>query len=379
MKDNLILYSHSGAPMTSTSKDIEYLLKSIKVPQNATIVDYGGSDGGQVGTTIAWNYRRNHVHTVATNVKDVHTAEMNISKNSLANLTLCISKDLAFLDRAAVQIIIIRPPNFEGKEETRFRISEALRYLAPDGKLYVVTHTHRGANSLMETIEEIFGNHTLLQKGGGGIRIVSALRPKVVSVPTNFHDVSESIQADIFGKRYFFRTTQGTFSRSGVDAGTIFLLESIHFGDARTILDLGCGYGVIGIVIADRHPESKVILSDIDVRAIDNAIHNVELNHVKQNSRVVLSDGLAELAELTFDLVLSHIPLHISRSEQIRLLTEIRNALNPAGRICLVVHTSYDLRPVVQDVFGNVQVIADSSHRQNVRERFRVLCATAPS
>jgi 16S rRNA G1207 methylase RsmC len=78
----------------------------------------------------------------------------------------------------------------------------------------------------------------------------------------------------------------------------------------RSILDLGCGYGVIGIVLARFYPASHVVMVDKDLLAIRYTQHNAELNQVK-NTQAFPSIGTADVQGRTFDLIASNIPGHI--------------------------------------------------------------------
>src|SRR2546430_16103474 len=75
------------------------------------------------------------------------------------------------------------------------------------------------------------------------------------------------ITVTIRGRPFLFQTDSGVFSREGLDRGTELLLEAIEVGPCESILDVGCGYGVIGIVAAHLSEGGHVILTDGDERA----------------------------------------------------------------------------------------------------------------
>ena len=113
----------------------------------------------------------------------------------------------------------------------------------------------------------------------------------------------------------------------------------------------------MGIVLARLLPASRIVMVDVDVAAIAASRENAVLNKVDDRTRAVLSDGLKQIPEERFDLAVTHFPLHIGRDELNRLLIEIRNALEPGGRLWGVMLNAYELRPLVQRVFGNVDTI----------------------
>src|SRR5262249_11377693 len=82
------------------------------------------------------------------------------------------------------------------------------------------------------------------------------------------------------GRAFRFHTAAGVFARRGVDRGSRLLLETVEPSAAQRILDLGCGYGVLGIVMAARAPQARVVLVDVNPRAVELARENTTLNHV---------------------------------------------------------------------------------------------------
>ena len=90
-----------------------------------------------------------------------------------------------------------------------------------------------------------------------------------------------------------FKTDNGVFSKSSLDRGTEVLLRYLEIEDSvKTCLDLGCGYGTIGVYINKTYNIS-VDMVDINQRAIDLSVHNVELNNTEAN--VFKSDGFSNI------------------------------------------------------------------------------------
>jgi len=136
-----------------------------------------------------------------------------------------------------------------------------------------------------------------------------------------------------------FRTAPGVFSRGGVDRGTRLLLEAVRVEGAGSVLDLGCGYGIVGIVLARRAPEARVVLVDINPRAVALAAENIALNDVP-NAEALCGDGCAPVAGRTFEVVAMNPPIRAGRAVVLRLIEEARACLSPGGRLYLVARTS---------------------------------------
>jgi len=135
-----------------------------------------------------------------------------------------------------------------------------------------------------------------------------------------------------------FRTAAGVFSRGGVDRGTRLLLEAVDVTGAQNILDLGCGYGVVGVVLARRAPQARVVLIDVNPRAVALAAENIGLNDAT-NAEAVCGDGCGPVAGRRFDVIAMNPPIRAGRAVVLRLLREARECLTPAGRLYLVART----------------------------------------
>lgn len=112
------------------------------------------------------------------------------------------------------------------------------------------------------------------------------------------------------GRMFAFDVAHTLFSSYQVDEGTDLLLRTIDAPAPRVVLDLGCGAGVIGIVIAGLFPTAQVVAVDKDLLAVRYARHNAALNGIA-NITVLGSVGLEQAPDLPFDLIISNIPAKI--------------------------------------------------------------------
>jgi 16S rRNA G1207 methylase RsmC len=139
-----------------------------------------------------------------------------------------------------------------------------------------------------------------------------------------------------------FRTSQELFSSHDVDAGTRFLLRSITeagYPPPHRILDMGCGYGVLGITLKSLHPESAVHLTDRDALAVDYARQNAELNNLS-GAEIYGSLGYDDVTEKGFDLIVSNIPGKAGEPVITYMLREAQYYLAPGGIMAVVIVTA---------------------------------------
>jgi 16S rRNA (guanine1207-N2)-methyltransferase len=140
------------------------------------------------------------------------------------------------------------------------------------------------------------------------------------------------------GKYFQFDVGHTLFSTFEVDDGTDLLLRVLEpSAPPAQILDLGCGCGVIGIVLAERFPEAQVLMADKDLLAVRYARHNLALNGIERAS-VIGSIGLSEVPETPYDLIVSNIPAKIGDEaiEQEFILGPLAR-LRPGGEFWFVV------------------------------------------
>ena len=132
-----------------------------------------------------------------------------------------------------------------------------------------------------------------------------------------------------------FQTDAGVFSKGEVDTGTRLLLEALPEEMSGEILDLGCGWGVIGISIAKKWPGARVTMADVNTRALDLSRENAKRNGAEVTC--VESDGMAELAEKTFDAVVTNPPIRAGKQVIYRMFADAAARLKPGGALYLVI------------------------------------------
>ncbi len=142
------------------------------------------------------------------------------------------------------------------------------------------------------------------------------------------------------GGKFIFDVGNTLFSTFDLDHGTDILLRAITPNKPKTILDLGCGYGPIGIVLARNNPKAQVTLLDKDLLAVRYTKQNIAKNDI-QNAIAQGSVGMEEVADQTFDLIVSNIPAKIG-DEAItqEFILNPYECLNPGGELWIVIVTA---------------------------------------
>ena len=151
--------------------------------------------------------------------------------------------------------------------------------------------------------------------------------------------------------RFNFTTDAGVFSKNGVDLATNILLENLPVLSGE-VLDIGCGFGCIGIVLAKIYGEKiNVTMSDINERATDLAQKNANKNGVTVN--VIHSDGFESIAG-SFDYIILNPPIHAGKDVVYKLYEEAYSHLNPSGSFFIVIqkkHGALSHRQKLEEIF----------------------------
>lgn len=173
--------------------------------------------------------------------------------------------------------------------------------------------------------------------------------------PRAAHRPGEVVET-LRGREYVFLTDAGVFSRGRIDPGTRLLIEHLPLPAEGDVLDVGCGYGPIGLVIAAESPEARVLMVDVNERAVDLARRNLARNGV-DNAEVMAGDGVAATGERRFSLIVSNPPIRAGKRVVYPWVDEAHARLVPGGRLLMVIRTSQGAKSLARkfsEVFGNV-------------------------
>ncbi|HAI52125.1 MAG TPA: methyltransferase [Firmicutes bacterium] len=152
-----------------------------------------------------------------------------------------------------------------------------------------------------------------------------------------------------------FQTQPGVFSPGAIDKGTLAMLSTVEFQPGDRVLDLGCGYGVVGILAAKLIGAQNVVMVDIDPLAVQLARETAVLNGVSE-ILVCQSDGFSGLAETGFTKILCNPPYHTDFSVAKHFLEKGFNRLTLGGKLYMVVKRKEWYKNKLISLFGGVRV-----------------------
>ena len=185
--------------------------------------------------------------------------------------------------------------------------------------------------------------------------------------PASKHD-ERRLTVRALGVELSFTTDAGVFSRDGLDTGTRALLEALPPLSGR-VLELGCGWGALGGVLAKVYPQARFVLSDINARAVELARRNLRENGLS-NAEAVCGDGFAAV-EGKFDWILTNPPIRAGKQVIYALFAQAKEFLAPGGTLAPVIRTQQGARSAERYLRG----IYKSVETLDVSGGYRVLIA----
>jgi 16S rRNA (guanine1207-N2)-methyltransferase len=171
------------------------------------------------------------------------------------------------------------------------------------------------------------------------------------------------IRTRLRGDPFEFVTASSVFSKKRVDTGTRLLIESMILPETGRALDVGCGYGAVGISTACFSPSLQVVLTDVNMRAVRLARENIKRNKIA-NTEVRCGFLYEPVEDLTFSCVLSNPPVSAGMDTVKAIITEAPRIMAPKATLQMVVRSKIGgktLPAVFEAVFGNCRVLARKS------------------
>jgi 16S rRNA (guanine1207-N2)-methyltransferase len=252
--------------------------------------------------------------------------------------------------------VVLRMPR--AKEELEMGLHGAAGALVSGGTCLVYGAKDEGIASAPKRLERLFGGVVTVGVGGH-CRVLKALRRDDLPGHRGTLDAWRQVgRLDYGGAGRDWVSYPGVFAHGHLDPGTRLLLDALPALPAGgRVLDYGCGSGVVGSVLADRYPQVRLDLLDVDAVALEAARENVP------GARLLQGDGLPPGDGDAFDAIVSNPPFHRGKAEEpemiTRLVQEAPAILGPRGVLVLVAQRRIRLEEAFGRAFRRVQVTAE--------------------
>ncbi len=170
---------------------------------------------------------------------------------------------------------------------------------------------------------------------------------------TNVESNESTIRIEIYNRFYTFKTDNNVFSKRGLDFGTRTLLENIDIKNIKgDVLDFGCGYGSIGIIIKSFNT-STVDMVDINERAINLAHKNASINNVMVN--IFSSDVYSSITK-KYNYIITNPPIRVGKEILYKILVDAKKHLKEEGHLIFVINKDQGAKSTAKYLEGFYKV-----------------------
>ena len=171
------------------------------------------------------------------------------------------------------------------------------------------------------------------------------------------------IRTTIHNKTFEFLTSSSVFSKRRVDQGTRVLIEAMVLPQTGNVLDIGCGYGAVGIAAATFNPQLRVIMTDVNTRAVRLAKQNTQINKVT-NAEVRCGNLYEPVQDIKFNCIFSNPPVSAGMETVKAIVQGAPSVMAPKASLQMVIRSkigSKTLPAVFNQTFSNCEVLARES------------------
>jgi 16S rRNA (guanine1207-N2)-methyltransferase len=303
-----------------------------------------------------------------------HSALVNLRQRLAGYERIHISDDIMPAADSGLDALLLFCP--KGRDLARALLWHTAQALRPGGRLIIAGANEAGVKSVIADAGALLGGAITLGYKDRH-RVGRAMRPAaLVSPPDDWrHPTLEPQPLTLKTPQGMMTvcTMPGVFSWQGLDDGTRFLLENLdfaHLSAESSVLDMGCGYGIIGMIAA--HFAGAVRMVDDDLLAVRSAQCSAALNQLDRVA-ITAGDVYDELAGQRFDWIISNPPFHRGVAVQTdvarRIISGAGAHLKPGGRLVLVANTFLPYRPLFEQYFAQVTILAQGKRYSLIEGR----------
>jgi 16S rRNA (guanine1207-N2)-methyltransferase len=364
----LIQYvSKPGLPTwNQISPSLELITDNVTVTSKSRLLYFNCGHGAGV-VSLARQARHKEFWLYETNYLALEMTKKTLEINQVGDVFISDEIELLEDQKQTFDDIIIDLP--KGRSLAQSWLLKAYDALRVGGRLYLAGSKSEGIQAVIKDAEELLGIPAILgyKKGNRIVRYVKnipahklpvwAQRPGIA--PNTWHEMGITIKNHSL-KLY---SLPGIFSYDRLDPGTQILLSAVDIQIGAQFLDLGCGYGIIGL-IAGLSGAAPVDLVDVNLLAVAATRKNIISNGIK-SAAVLPSDVLQSVSDHQFDQILTNPPFHSGKAVDYQMshafIEQSWRHLKPGGEFNLVANQFIRYDNLMKPLFRQITVLAESN------------------
>ncbi len=351
-KPGLPAWDHISPPTT-------LLAETPQLKSTDRVLLYGCYHGA-LAVILARMLSNSNLWLTDTNSIALQMTKLTLEANHVSNANLLGAIEIQPEHYGYFDAVFMQIP--KGRKTTRRWLLRAYQALSPGGNLFIAGANNEGIQSVIKDADSLFGNVNILtyKKGNRLAQSIKTSAPmpliEWVQEPGIAIGTWYEFEIDSPGYSVHIHSLPGIFSYDKLDEGTALLLRVLVIPPGAQVLDVGCGYGILGMYAAS-HGSEWVDLVDNNLLAIASAKENIRLNKIA-NAKVFPSDLLNSIGKNKYTLILSNPPFHTGQAVDYQvaqtMILNSRQALAPGGQLILVANKFIRYDRLMQQIYGNI-------------------------
>jgi len=356
-----------GIPSWDQITPATRLLAEITYRPSAEHILLCGCGHGALAVALARQNPDSSLWLMDINFISLRMAELTLKANGVSNARVCEQPGIKASQMGYFDTVVLELP--KGRKLARRWLVEAYAALKVGGEFYLAGANREGIQPVVKDTGVLFGNTTLLgyRKGCRAVRAVKTAPDLPGADWANEPGIALAtwyeFKVEIGNSIFKLLSLPGVFSYDRVDEGTELLLANMKIPPGARVLDVGCGYGILGLYAA-RFGAASVDMADVNLLAVSSAQENIILNNLP-DAHAFPSDALSAIKDRQYDLVVTNPPFHSGKSVDYDIaqtfIADSWRVLVPGGRLVLVANKFIRYDRQMQSIFDQVEVLAETN------------------
>jgi 16S rRNA (guanine1207-N2)-methyltransferase len=347
--------SSDGVPSKDSFRDSELALADAvnPAPEDDILVIQSGY--GFLPVVLADQAPNGETVAGETSDRAYQLIKLNLDNNEIEN---CTPEKVAFYNEISKTFdkIVYAPRGYEPVDVVKNRLSNAVKLLEKGGEILIAGKKTSGINRYQSHLKSFAGKTEKVTQNGKQ-RVYRYIRkgefePENIDIETNFKAKIDQIELE-------FAACEGLFSPKSLDDGSRLLIENIKVDEEAEVLDLACGYGIVGIFVQKLHG-SKIFMTDDNRIATHFCRKNAEETNVE--CKVKNRDCLDGFPNKKFDAIVSNPPTHQGEEVTDEMFSESHRALKDGGSLYLVYNQNMRFEEKLSDIFSETEKLEKSDN-----------------